>query len=496
MKIKAFRRLLIMVLSGFIVGCANSKLHMELSIYKDDPLFKNVITQNDIKTTGIYLAQVNDGLESAVQTKIEVADDSYYLFDAYWMAQGEVYTLMRGQVFDNIARQGQIDALVPLQSRLVDYKGKLYLKASEVRNKLAKANASYNYLISILPKELEDIDFTASSYVGQVQRQQRLQQILSIEVSLVHQALNSLIEDTNHPFYQSTQKRWGLISALIMSQNYQNFLSPARRKSLNDGLLGIAKLFKNAQSSLISLRPEIEGGVDSLIESNESLALVNSMMKNPNVYGLSAEEESQMLAAVDLLNSQLDRLQIASSPVWRIVTDPKNNKKWNTEFSETYFYAEGNAGVVVVRDSPIKYRMQEASNNPAALVQAQLQVSRAVADAAIQMAGAATGVPLVSVTKEPNNAFQRSDNTNYQQETETMMTKQARLGAKKAVYQRSLESMEANIDSYIRQLSQLKPADQNGDNDKDKINELNLIIVQYLKAQQALMTNTVNQGGK
>jgi hypothetical protein len=492
MKSKLSFRFLFIILVGLVGGCASSKLHMELAIYKDDPLFKNVIMQHDIDSAGIYLARVNDELETIVQKKIEVADESYSLFYEYWLAQGEVKTLVSGKVFNTEVEQRQIAALVDLKFLLNDYKRELYLKSNEVRNKLAKANASHSYLLSILPKEFEDIDFTASSYVGKIQRQQSLQQALSLEVSLVHQALNELVEDTNHFFYQSTKERWGSILDLIVSPDYQAHLSDARRKTLNDKLIETAKLFKTARSVLISLRPEIAASADLTIKSNEPLALVKSMMNNPTVYSMSAEEESQMLAAVHLLNSQLDRLQIASSPVWRIVTDPQNAEKWNTEFSETYFYAEGNAGVVVVRDSPIKYRMQEASNNPAALVQAQLQVSRAVADAAIQMASTASGVPLVSVSQDPNNSIKRSENTNYQQETETMMTKQARLGAMKAVYQRSLESIEANIDSYIRQLSQLEAADVKGNNDKDRINELNLIIVQYLKAQQALIKNTIN----
>jgi hypothetical protein len=332
-----------------------------------------------------------------------------------------------------------------------------------------------------------------------LQRQQRLQKTLSIEVTKVHQAFGALIEDRNHPFFQSTQKRWGLVSSLIRSQNYENLLSAVRRKELNNELINVAKSFKQVQSTLITLRPEISGGVELAIETNQTLNLVNSMMKNPTTHNFSGNETSQMLTAVDLLNSQLDRLQVASSPAWRIVTDPKNKNKWNTEFSESYFYAEGNAGVVIVRDSPIKYRVQEASNNPAALVQAQLQVSRAVADAAIQIAGATTGAPLASLSSGQNDSSPKPEDINDQQDTETMMTKQARLKAKKVVYQRSIAAIEANIDGFIRQLKELEPASQSDKderNDQVKINNLKIVILQYLQAQDALMTNTVNLGGK
>jgi hypothetical protein len=482
-----------------ITGCASSKLHMELSIYKDDPLFKNVLTQDDIKATEIYLAEVDSQIEFAVLMQINVSDASYRLFDNYWMAQGEVETKSKGLVFNDAVRQDQIDALVPLKSRLLDYQSKLYVKADDVRKRLAEAMATYAQLLAMLPAELEDIDFTSSSYIGQLQRQQRLQKTLSIEVTKVHQAFGALIEDRNHPFFQSTQKRWGLVSSLIRSQNYENLLSAVRRKELNNELINVAKSFKQVQSTLITLRPEISGGVELAIETNQTLNLVNSMMKNPTTHNFSGNETSQMLTAVDLLNSQLDRLQVASSPAWRIVTDPKNKNKWNTEFSESYFYAEGNAGVVIVRDSPIKYRVQEASNNPAALVQAQLQVSRAVADAAIQIAGATTGAPLASLSSGQNDSSPKPEDINDQQDTETMMTKQARLKAKKVVYQRSIAAIEANIDGFIRQLKELEPASQSDKderNDQVKINNLKIVILQYLQAQDALMTNTVNLGGK
>ena len=145
--------------------------------------------------------------------------------------------------------------------------------------------------------------------------------------------------------------------------------------------------------------------------------------------------------------------------------------------------------MVVVRDSPIKYRVQDASNNPAALVQAQLGVSRAVADAAIQIAGATTGVPLLSVTQAENKTL-RTDNSNYGQQTETLTAKKAELKAQKQIFQRSFDAIEGNIDSYIRQLKELTPKSGGNRNDQDKINDLADLITQYLKAQESLVLIT------
>jgi hypothetical protein len=101
-----------------------------------------------------------------------------------------------------------------------------------------------------------------------------------------------------------------------------------------------------------------------------------------------------LVVSTTFLFSQIDRVQDPADPVWRIITAPENQGRWNTTFSETYFYSEGNNSVVLVRDTPASFRIQRGNNNPAALIQGQLQISRAIANAAIAVAGAAAGVPV------------------------------------------------------------------------------------------------------
>lgn len=479
-----------------LAGCANSSLKMELSIYKDDPLFKNVLTQDDIKPANAYLNFIQHELDPLTNKQLELAQVSYDVFFNYWMAQGIVETKKRGVAFDAAARSSQSAAMEPLRARLVSYKRSIEEAKSEVILRLEQAHSVYDRLDAMLPSDLSEIDFSNSSYIGQIQRQQRLQQTLSIEISRVFQALDVLVKGNDHVFYKSTKDRWGKIQKLIEGEDYQTYLNQSQRVDLSQRLRSMALMFTEFDSGLVALRSEIKAGASLVIDYNDPAVLVNSMMENPTVYAISAKEESDMLRAVDLLNSQLDRLQNASSPIWRIVTDPNNAKKWNTKFSETYFYAEGNAGVVVVRDSPIKYRVQEATNNPAALVQAQLQVSRAVADAAIQIAGASTGVPLVSVT-QTGEQTNKSDNTTFQQQTDTLVIKKAKINAQKQIYLRSIDAIEGNIDSYLRQLNELKPKDANGPNDQAEINALSKRILEFFKAQEKLVSQTkIEQGGE
>ena len=73
---------------------------------------------------------------------------------------------------------------------------------------------------------------------------------------------------------------------------------------------------------------------------------------------------NQLVQSTNLLYSQVDRLQDPADPIWRIVTDPENEAKWNTQFSESYFYAQGNSSIVVVRDTPMSFRVQRAPTTP------------------------------------------------------------------------------------------------------------------------------------
>lgn len=90
----------------------------------------------------------------------------------------------------------------------------------------------------------------------------------------------------------------------------------------------------------------------------------------------------------------IDRLQDTGNPVWRIITDPANEEHWNKNPANTEFYAEGKSSVVFVRNDPMRFDVHDATNNPTALIKGQLEISRAVANAAISVASASAGIPV------------------------------------------------------------------------------------------------------
>jgi hypothetical protein len=102
---------------------------------------------------------------------------------------------------------------------------------------------------------------------------------------------------------------------------------------------------------------------------------------------------AQLGSALDLYVSQIDRLQDPADPAWRELLRPENEVNWAPFFARTSYRAEGDTGVIIARDRLGHFRIQRARNNPAALIQGQLRISRAIASGLADALGAATGVP-------------------------------------------------------------------------------------------------------
>ena len=165
---------------------------------------------------------------------------------------------------------------------------------------------------------------------------------------------------------------------------------------------------------------------------------------------------NQLVQSTTLLYSQVDRLQDPADPIWRIVTDPENEAKWNTQFSESYFYAQGNSSIVVVRDTPMSFRVQRGANNPTALVQGQLQVSRALGNAAISIAAASTGMP-VSHLMAKDNAGASSVDVEKFSEGENLSRRKALAEQKARVRMQVVRNLRINLISIKEDLQRIDP---------------------------------------
>jgi hypothetical protein len=263
--------------------------------------------------------------------------------------------------------------------------------------------------------------------------------------------------------------------------------SPTIYRNIIDLMEKKANRIIAVKNETIDINKSIKTKLDQAMTDGNLIATLKTIVLEPTFYTISESENSMRLHAFDSLNSQLERLQNPGSAIWRVVTAPENSEKWNKKFNRTYFYAEGKSGVVIVRDSPIDFRIQEAANNPAALVQAQLGVSRAIADAAIQIAGAATGNPLVNASLGSNNKITKSDNNSYQADNESLVMKKAALARKAELRTLAINAMTANLRSKRDQLERTKNKNKKGI--QDLVDEL----INSLEARQSYFINP--QGG-
>ena len=196
--------------------------------------------------------------------------------------------------------------------------------------------------------------------------------------------------------------------------------------------------------------------------SGASLAIANELETLRNdlpVTATSREALASLVTGTSRFLEVIDRLQDPGDPIWRVITDPDNEAHWNERTVRTYFYAEGNAGVVIVRDSPLDLRVQSARNNPNALIKGQLEISRSVANAAISIAGAASGLPTDALASS-------STGRETAGEVDTSPEDFATRAAKAEAWERQRALALTSLRNYLRSLA-TKIAELEGDNPEE-----------------------------
>ena len=451
-------------------GCASSKLTLELSLYKDNPEQAVPTSLEDVAFSEEYIANIENNLKSVVDTKNRLADIQYDLYEHYYISVNE-------------AKAEKINPDEPFTDAMA--KEDLYI--------LSGFRDEYKYLVekhaNTVNRYVRISKMQSRSLISAIKNQSKrtkvsiLEKELKLSLNDISQSINKLLNLANTPFQMSLDDRWGSIISSAASERNKELLGEEKYKTINDELINFtkrrARFLQQMNSKIIELKPSIASEIDSLLATqSENITRLPSFVKAPDIYKTSEVELSLLRQASKALNAQLERLQDPGSAIWRIVTAPENKDKWNTQFSKTHFYAEGNSGVVIVRESPIEYRIQEAANNPAALVQAQLGVSRAIASAAIQIAGANMGNLLVN-TSNSNGTISTADNTSYQTDTESIILKKATYKEKEKIRSLSLRVIAGNLKAKLKVLKPLVVANE------AEIDDLRSDIVTMLKARKS-----------
>lgn len=454
----------ILILALLCSGCASSKLELELAIYKDDPFQDELNTKADIDRSIEGLEELDPEVAAMADGRIEIARSMVQVFKEYhWLILRAKKPQVSRDEF-NGAFEIQDRYLVEFEEFVRDVERKAQANKSIALHWLER----YRRLLpEIIPGE-EIVEQPGEKSEGrndptqlivekQIRNQVRDKTFMALKD--LNNSLSQLVGPNDTSLEKTLFSHWDGIQERVESKQVEDWIKKSEGK---DDLDNIRNIFTGLKSRLNvlgsqSLRVdfELENALSMETIADDAVPLIpDNLLDRPLRFSDSAARDQ--FAAFSLLATQVERLQDPSDPLWKVVTDPMNAEQWNVEFSGTYFRAEGNSSVVVVRDSPMEFRTQQGNNDPTALVQAQLQVSRAIADAAITVAGATTGVSLGGL----KSADKRKDASNGDgiTESEEMARRKAIVEEKQRLRAIIINAQASQLRSYRTQLQGLDAA--------------------------------------
>ena len=464
-------------------GCASTKLQLNLDIYKEDPFRSLPISVEQ-------MARIESGIGNLEGEAVKLSENRKNLGDNLFNTYNEIFYVMTKAKDPNFTRYQLTADTIGFRNQLIDYKTTIDNKLDDIKILADSARKT----LAAFSRSLMETNKTAET----VSELDLLRDIKKFEKSVVE-----LGGPLNTEFEASLYGNWGTVIKMASAENLKALFKKDSR------LPSLTELRKTAESYSKDIEELKTSGYRIPEEATHALhdAVKDLQEPTPGAFitsvdaiaratttlspaiGLGdggATELSRLTQATTLLNSQIDRLQDPADPVWRIISDPRNEPKWNKEFSETYFYAQGNSSVVVVRDTPISFRQQRGSNNPATLIKNQLQISRAIGNAAISIAAATTGVP-INLKTESDQTGTTSSNTDTAAESEALARRKAMAEERLKLRTLALRNLRNNLIS-IREEFRLKESSKTL---KD-YSELKSRLESILKAHQPFFKNASN----
>jgi hypothetical protein len=464
-----------------LAGCASTQLTLNLDLYDDESAYVAPLAPGKIAALHNAMDKAEREAQEWATRRNALADQ---LFNAYRA------TLL----FNSVVRtpKAKLDDLIRLTDEdLKDARLALSTHQGIVTRRSAAAQKASQTARGKLTAYMQAAEF----YTQREPQRNRVNSLaLQAEalrsVNDVQSALVQLSAPINSEFENSLVKRWPSVAdSLVSSPLVDLAKNPAQQQQLQDLKAQVTKLadvIREAQDDgriganfAEQIRSAVRGMQSDTTAMGSVAAIAHASWEVSKAMQLGDRGRTalnDLTVSTTLLHSQLDRLQDPADPMWRIVTAPQNEKKWNSTFSKTYFYSEGNNSVVVVRDSPMSFRVQQGNNNPSALVESQLHISRAVANGAIAIAGAAIGAPgLPGLTpaspSSSSPAPQAADAP-----TDDFAIAKARNDRVAAVRAGALKNLQTNLTALRAEFSRLKDDKKSEPARQDLLRKMQAII--------------------
>lgn len=469
------------MIGAMLFGCASAKLKLDLAIYKEDPLRVEIVTANDIGKAQENIKGLSGTIEGIARFRTDLAQGMFNVYGKYRLVAGQLRA-------SNYTEADLASDLSILKSYLDEFKR--YMEDTQVlcNTNLQTTLGWLKKYGELLPATLGDTGTSATTET--MIRKNRVLKATRQAMNDLQRSLSSLSGPSDTKFEKTLQSLWPKTFARIESDQLKIWMDKSGNKAVLDELCTkagqVEKTLAEARKIHLVVNKDLDNIMESLkqFDSPEQLVKAGNALAKEDMLNIRPGDNSYIEQAkrFDLWSSQIERLQDPADPVWRIVTDEQNKEKWNKKFSRTFFRAEGNTSVVVVRDSPMEFRVQQGSNNPAALVQAQLQVSRAIADAAITVVGATTGVNLAALPK-PGDKSTGTDEAQIKESDD--------LARRKAKVARAGEQRDLAIRRLSSNLRSLKEQIELTD-DEQKIKRLLDVLIATLTADETVFKNKNN----
>lgn len=370
-------RLTIAVIFAIILcSCAKSTLTVSVDIFTGD-IPNNSAPRDEIDGVIAAVVKLESISDKVVSDKLDLSEAIFSAYTSYYQFATEA----RGSSFD-------LRDLSAFQEMKKEFEEGVYGRKTHIDNVFDQIKDETTSLINAhkdspefmdaklrIPGLLnEQIGFIKSlsemthPYVENIKSsfEQDLQDLAAIEP-----------QDVSIPTYNQVKTALSDLANALFNRNFN-----VNGRVLNDMLQSLETpsftSFKDSFNMLSSVFAELP--INLTLESR-------------------ATDLAKFVQDKNFLFSQLDRVQDFGNEDWKHIAQFMDTEGfWKREFTSTKFEAEGNSSIVLVRDSPVNFRPQQVNNDPSALIQSQLQISRATTGLALNVAGALGGFDVGSAS--------------------------------------------------------------------------------------------------
>jgi hypothetical protein len=377
---------LLILLALMTSGCASTTLKIYVDLYKGKTEVTKPWTSDDLGRVVQEASTMRTRGDELATQKLAVAKDMKSLYDCYYHVVLDM---------DSVALQTN-DAVYHEYASEIEFYQRLLLRSyGQLKNK-------YDTLSGIIRQ-----NNTSDRSLDQAAMLQNAIALLLYDMVFCIQSLSSL------PLNGSFERvEFELVEDVLNALRGPEPVKPVAKGGkrvkpdsvhqdpvcLREGLRNLSATIKSVVAVGQATANQVSTAINAVLDPNKAASrgknaevAITNLMAMKYEYARTDESLAHITRVKSLLESQNYRLEDLADPIWKKVTTD-SERSWKRRFSRTRYKAQGNSSVVIVKDDPATFRVMQGTNNPAALLQGQLQITRAIANVGIKITSAYLGI--------------------------------------------------------------------------------------------------------